>query len=276
MGQTASLLCVVTLAVPLHGASRRVVRNINDEALDLSYVEVDGHGWRNDYDEDYWIAKVADGMVSMMPHDELASRGESIGTPYDEHRVFNLYGAWSDSVPDAASSYIEHDKLFTTLQLYGAEYYHMHVETLPKLVLGKKLLEAEPSLKILMYRPKPYAKRFLQLLEVPDASLVFALTNPAKNGDTACGLEGRCVDFKARTLFIPSPAHQFSPSGQAREHPSPWREHPLPPPPPPPPQPVTTFAHPEGRQSRHRPELPAPAPIAPRCSARRETLCTRC
>lgn len=276
MGQTASLLCVVTLAVPLHGASRRVVRNINDEALDLSYVEVDGHGWRNDYDEDYWIAKVADGMVSMMPHDELASRGESIGTPYDEHRVFNLYGAWSDSVPDAASSYIEHDKLFTTLQLYGAEYYHMHVETLPKLVLGKKLLEAEPSLKILMYRPKPYAKRFLQLLEVPDASLVFALTNPAKNGDTACGLEGRCVDFKARTLFIPSPAHQFSPSGQAREHPSPWREHPLPPPPPTPPQPVTTFAHPEGRQSRHRPELPAPAPIAPRCSARRETLCTRC
>ena len=36
----------------------------------------------------------------------------------------------------------------------------------------------------------------------------------ARYGDTACGVEGRCVDYRAKVLFIPSPAHQFSPSGQ--------------------------------------------------------------
>jgi len=210
-----SLLCVSL--VGLGHAVRRVVRNINDASLELSYVEVDGRGWKNDYEEDYWIAKVYNGMVSMTPPvgpPGASSKGESIGTPYDDHRVFNLYGAWSDAVPSAASRYIETDKLYTTLQLYGAEYYHMHVETLPKLVLGKKLLEADPDLKILCYRPKPYARRFLQLLNIPDASLIFVQSNPARYGDTACGVEGRCVDYRAKVLFIPSPAHQFSPSGQ--------------------------------------------------------------
>ena len=210
-----SLLCVSL--VDLGHAARRVVRNINDASLELSYVQVDGRGWKNDFEEDYWIAKVYNGMVSMTPPVQppgASSKGESIGTPYDDQRVFNLYGAWSDSVPSAASRYIETDKLYTTLQLYGAEYYHMHVETLPKLVLGKKLLEADPDLKILCYRPKPYAKRFLQLLEIPEASLIFVQSNPARYGDTACGVEGRCVDYRAKVLFIPSPAHQFSPSGQ--------------------------------------------------------------
>jgi len=210
-----SLLCVSL--VGLGHAVRRVVRNINDASLELSYVEVDGRGWKNDYEEDYWIAKVYNGMVSMTPPvgpPGASSKGESIGTPYDDHRVFNLYGAWSDAVPSAASRYIETDRLYSTLQLYGAEYYHMHVETLPKLVLGKKLLEADPDLKILCYRPKPYARRFLQLLNIPEASLIFVQSNPARYGDTACGIEGRCVDYRAKVLFIPSPAHQFSPSGQ--------------------------------------------------------------
>ena len=210
-----SLLCVSL--VGLGHAVRRVVRNINDASLDLSYVEVDGRGWKNDYEEDYWIAKVYNGMVSMTPPvgpSGASSKGESIGTPYDDHRVFNLYGAWSDAVPSTASRYIETDKLYTTLQLYGAEYYHMHVETLPKLVLGKKLLEADPDLKILCYRPKPYARRFLQLLNIPEASLIFVQSNPSRYGDTACGVEGRCVDYRAKVLYIPSPAHQFSPSGQ--------------------------------------------------------------
>jgi len=206
------VLALCVCLVGLGHAMRRVVRGVRDEGLDLSFVEVDGRTWRNDFNDEYWIARVENGCISMTPQPD--SMGESIGIPYDSQRVLNLYGAWSDAQVPEPAGYVEADKLFSTLQLFGAEYYHMHVETLPKLVLAKKLLESEPELKVLMYRPKPYARRFLQLLDMSDSSLLFAMSNPGKNGDAACASEGRCVDYRAKMLFLPSPAHQFSPSGQ--------------------------------------------------------------
>jgi len=209
------MLCVCL--VGLGHAMRRVVRGVHDEGLDLIFVEVDGRTWRNDFNDEYWIARVENGCISMTPLPGSTGEGcmgELLGTPYDSQRVLNLYGAWSDAQVPEPAGYVEADKLFSTLQLFGAEYYHMHVETLPKLVLAKKLLESEPELKVLMYRPKPYARRFLQLLDMSDSSLLFAMSNPGKNGDAACASEGRCVDYRAKMLFLPSPAHQFSPSGQ--------------------------------------------------------------
>ena len=56
MGQRPSpLFCLALLG--FGHALRRVVRDVHEEGMDLSFVEVDGRSWRNDFNEDYWIAR---------------------------------------------------------------------------------------------------------------------------------------------------------------------------------------------------------------------------
>lgn len=217
----SSALSAVALAAlaPLESAATRVVTQFSNESdVTMRYINVQFENmpaerqWQNDFGEHYWVAKIPNGKVSTLPGKD----GETVGTVYDDTRVFDAHGIFGadESFPTSATAYVDYDSLYTTLQIYGAEFYHFHIETLPKLLVALEIRRAEPDMRILMFSLRnEYQIRTMELLGLDNSTLVFAATNPLRMENYACAQQHQCTDFRARQLYMPSPSRQFWPGG---------------------------------------------------------------
>ena len=197
------------MALAALGVARREVRDILAEP-DAQMQYFSG---TNDFGERLWVAHASDACVSMSagPNGSTPELVEA-GTAYDGSRIFNLHGQFAPRVSAPAET-SRHDVLFTTLQRFGATYYHYHAETLPKLLLARVVRETRPSVRVLIHRPQgAFARRFLELLALDDSAL--ELTPP--DAMNSCAPDApRCAHFCASTLLLPSPARQGFPGHDA-------------------------------------------------------------
>lgn len=161
-------------------------------------------GWLDDWGEPYAIAVVKRGCVS---HRDVGRNGRGLGVPFDATRVLAWRGAYGvkeasqlSDAPAATRTVRSHALIFSTLQLWGNEYYHFHAEQLPKLLVFRELRRHEPGLVALIDTPHAYAAEYVELLSLTSSVV------PVGVGDDVCATS---------SLYLPPPSRPFSPSADA-------------------------------------------------------------